>query len=134
MVEQRGQVLDERCGRLPRCNANTAELQAVLEALAYASELPTVTAVQVCTDSKHIVDAMSFWLPAWIRSDWEAVGRRGGRSSKPIQNLDRWKRIAGLIEQVPRLRPVRWVKGHSGAQFNSQADRLARSAATEGGN
>lgn len=133
VVEQRGQVIYERSGGAAGVDAQTAELIAVAKALAYVADLPNPGAVQVCSDSQYVVDGVNTWLPQWIRNDWKAVGRRGGRSSKPIRNVETWQQVAALAERLPRLRPVRWVKAHSGAQFNSRADYLARTAAKGAG-
>lgn len=135
VVEQAGRVLDERSGALDRIAcSNVAELHAVAEALDYAAALPNPSVVQVCicTDSAYIIDGVNSWLPTWIRNGWQPVGRRGGRSSKPIQNRETWQRIADLAERLPRLRPVRRIRAHSGAQFNERADRLAGAAAQGG--
>lgn len=135
VAEQSGVVVAERSGVLDRIAcSNVAELHAVAEALAYAAELPNPGTLQacICTDSSYIRDGIEAWLPTWIRNDWQPVGRRGGRSSKPIRNRDTWQRIADLSERLPRLRPVRRVKAHSGAHFNEPANRLAEAAAKGG--
>lgn len=97
---------------------NRMELRAVLEAL---DGLPAGEAVDVVSDSRYVVDALSKWIHGWKRKGWRTA--TGG----PVLNRD-------LIEAVDaRGRELairyRWVRGHDGHAVNEIVDALAQAAA-----
>src|SRR5512142_3457610 len=97
---------------------NRMELRAVLEAL---DGLPAGTGVEVVSDSRYVVDALSKWIHGWRRKGWRTA------AGEPVLNRD-------LIEAVDaRLREYdvrwRWVRGHDGHAANEIVDALAQSAA-----
>ena len=97
------------------------ELQAVLEAL---RELDGP--VVVVSDSTYIVNCFrDRWYEGWKRRGW--------RTSKkePVKNQDLWEQLIGLYESRPGEISFRWVKGHSGDEWNDIVDQLALRAATD---
>ena len=97
---------------------NRMELRAVLEAL---TGLPEGETVEVVSDSRYVVDALSKWIHGWRRKGWKTA--TGG----PVLNRD-------LIEAIDALaRGLRvqwsWVRGHDGHAVNEVVDGLATSAA-----
>ena len=97
---------------------NRMELRAVLEAL---DGLPAGEAVEVLSDSRYVVDALSRWIHGWRRKGWKTA------SGGPVLNRE-------LIEAVDaRARQLRvswsWVRGHDGHAVNEVVDGLAQSAA-----
>lgn len=97
---------------------NRMELRAVLEAL---DGLPTGESVEVVSDSRYVVDALSKWIHGWRRKGWRTA--TGG----PVLNRD-------LIEAVDaRGRELavryRWIRGHDGHAVNEVVDALAQAAA-----
>jgi ribonuclease HI len=97
---------------------NRMELRAVLEAL---HDLPAGETVEVVSDSRYVVDALSKWIHGWRRKGWRTAA--GG----PVLNRD-------LIEAVDARGAelaVRysWVRGHDGHAVNEVVDALAQSAA-----
>ena len=84
----------------------TAPLMALLEISEHRHGLPIV----VISDSQYLVNTMT----------------RGWRRNK---NLDLWHQL----DQVVALHTVdwEWVRGHSGVQFNEEADRLANQGREE---
>jgi ribonuclease HI len=97
---------------------NRMELRAVLEAL---EGLPEGESVEVLSDSRYVVDALSKWIHGWRRKGWKTAA--GG----PVMNRE-------LIEAVDaRARQLRvsyaWVRGHDGHAVNEVVDGLAQSAA-----
>jgi ribonuclease HI len=97
---------------------NRMELRAVLEAL---HGLPPGESVEVVSDSRYVVDALSKWIHGWRRKGWRTAA--GG----PVLNRD-------LIEAADARGAelaVRysWVRGHDGHAVNEIVDALAQSAA-----
>jgi ribonuclease HI len=97
---------------------NRMELRAVLQAL---EGLPDGSTVDVVSDSKYVVDALSKWIHGWRKRGWKTA------EGSPVLNRD-------LIEAIDaRGRPLRlryqWVRGHNGHALNELVDGLAQSAA-----
>jgi len=97
---------------------NRMELRAVLEAL---EGLPSGETVEVVSDSRYVVDALSRWIHGWRRKGWRTA------AGEPVLNRD-------LIEDADaRARELRvrwsWVRGHDGHAVNEVVDALAQSAA-----
>ena len=97
---------------------NRMELRAVLEAL---DGLPAGEGVEVVSDSRYVVDALSRWIHGWRRKGWRTA------SGEPVLNRD-------LIEAADargRDLGVRytWVRGHHGHPANEIVDALAQAAA-----
>jgi ribonuclease HI len=97
---------------------NRMELRAVLEAL---DGLPGGEAVEVVSDSRYVVDALSRWIHGWRRKGWRTA------AGEPVLNRD-------LIEAADargRDLAVRylWVRGHDGHPVNEIVDALAQAAA-----
>jgi ribonuclease HI len=101
---------------------NRMELRAVLEAL---DGLPDGAGVEVVSDSRYVVDALSKWIHGWRRKGWVTA------QGTPVLNRD-------LIEALDaRSRALRvrygWVRGHDGHAVNEIVDALAQGAARGGG-
>jgi ribonuclease HI len=100
---------------------NRMELRAVLEAL---DGLPAGEQVEVISDSRYVVDALSRWIHGWRRKGWRTA------AGQPVLNRD-------LIEAIDaRAQALRvgysWVRGHDGHAVNEVVDQLAQAAARGG--
>jgi ribonuclease HI len=97
---------------------NRMELRAVLEAL---DGLPAGETVDVVSDSRYVVDALSKWIHGWRKKGWRTA------SGDPVLNRDL---IEALDARAADLN-VRyaWVRGHDGHAANEVVDALAQSAA-----
>lgn len=75
--------------------------------------------LEIVSDSTYVVNC---WRDRW----WEGWLRKGWRNSKrePVANRDLWERLVPHFRDRPDLK-LRWVKGHSGDQWNEVADTLA---------
>jgi ribonuclease HI len=97
---------------------NRMELRAVLEAL---HDLPAGEAVEVVSDSRYVVDALSKWIHGWRRKGWRTA------AGEPVLNRD----LIEAVDARARELAVRftWVRGHDGHAANEMVDALAQSAA-----
>jgi ribonuclease HI len=97
---------------------NRMELRAVLQAL---EGLPDGATVEVTSDSRYVVDALSKWIHGWRKRGWRTA--EGGS----VLNRD----LIESIDARARALQVRWtwVRGHAGHPLNELADALAQSAA-----
>jgi ribonuclease HI len=101
---------------------NRMELRAVLEAL---EGLPAGAGVEVVSDSRYVVDALSKWIHGWRRKGW--VTSQG----TPVLNRD----LIEALDARSRELAVRygWVRGHDGHAVNEIVDGLAQGAARGAG-
>jgi ribonuclease HI len=98
---------------------NRMELMAAIVGL---SALKARCRVQVFSDSKYLVDAMSQgWAENWRGRNW----RRKGRGA--ALNPDLWERLLDLCRQHNVT--FSWVRGHNGEKENERCDKLAVEAA-----
>lgn len=97
---------------------NRMELRAVLEAL---HGLPAGETVEVVSDSRYVVDALSKWIHGWRRKGWRTSA--GG----DVLNRDLIEAVDARASELS----VRysWVRGHDGHPANEIVDELAQCAA-----
>ncbi len=97
---------------------NRMELRAVLEAL---HGLPAGETVEVVSDSRYTVDALSKWIHGWRRKGWRTA------AGEPVLNRD----LIEAVDARARELAVRysWVRGHDGHAVNEIVDALAQAAA-----
>lgn len=97
---------------------NRMELRAVQEAL---HGLPDGETVEVRSDSRYVVDALSKWIHGWRRKGWLTA------AGQPVLNRDL---IEALWTRATALRArFTWVRGHNGHPVNEICDALALAAA-----
>ncbi len=101
---------------------NRMELRAVLEAL---EGLPANVAVQVISDSRYVVDALTRWIHGWRRKGWRTA------QGTPVLNRDLIEALDARAGEL-QLR-YGWVRGHDGHAVNEVVDGLAQGAARGGG-
>ncbi len=97
---------------------NRMELRAVLDAL---HGLPDGETVEIVSDSRYVVDALTRWIHGWRRKGWRTA------AGEPVLNRDLIEAIdarAGALEVR-----WRWVRGHDGHAVNEIVDQLAQAAA-----
>ncbi len=101
---------------------NRMELRAVLEAL---DGLPDGAAVEVVSDSRYVVDALTKWIHGWRRKGWMTS------QGTPVLNRD----LIEALDARSRALTIRygWVRGHDGHAVNEIVDGLAQGAARGAG-
>jgi ribonuclease HI len=104
-------------GAFPITN-NRMELRAVLEAL---EGLPDLATVEVRSDSRYVVDALTRWIHGWRRTGWRTASGGEVLNRDLIEALD--ARAGALTVRFA------WVRGHAGHAVNEVVDALAQSAA-----
>lgn len=93
---------------------NRMELTAALNAI---KTIPKNKEIVIFTDSQYLKNGIEKWIENWKMRHWK---RKGG----VLANVDLWKQLSDEI--VEREIIWKWVKGHSGNQFNERVDRLAK--------
>ncbi len=94
---------------------NRMELTAAIAAL---SALKEPCAVELYSDSKYLVDAVTLgWLEGWRLRGYKK------KDGKPALNPDLWERLHELL--LTHSVTFHWVKGHAGHPENERCDALA---------
>lgn len=96
------------------------EMMAVIKALHAISNRPC-SEVTIYSDSNFVIRGMNEWLSGWKSRGWKKANK------KPVENKDLWLQI----DELSAKHAVTWchVKGHSGVQGNTIADKLANRGA-----
>lgn len=115
LYDAKGSKILEISEKLPLCSPQTnqrAEIYAVIRLLEEAD--PDV-ALEIRTDSRYVVNAMTDWVFSWKQKKWNV----------PVENKDLFQYLTYLSAR--RTGPLRWVhvRGHSGDVGNDAADALA---------
>ena len=111
-----GEIEKELSGGEAKTTNNRMELSAAIAGL---SALKTPCEVELWSDSKYLVDAITL---GWARS-WRAKGWKKGDGS-PALNPDLWEQLLALTEKH-RIEYI-WVKGHAGHPYNERCDEMAQ--------
>ena len=77
--------------------------------------------VDVVSDSRYVVDALSKWIHGWRRKGWKTA------TGEPVLNRDLIEALDARGREL-KVR-YRWVRGHDGHAVNEIVDALAQSAA-----
>jgi ribonuclease HI len=104
-------------GGEPDTTNNRMELMAVIAAL---ESLNRPCTLNICTDSRYVMDGIRSWIANWKRNGWKTAAK------KPVKNVDLWQRLDAAC--APHTIEWQWVKGHSGHPENERVDELARQA------
>jgi ribonuclease HI len=118
VILRMGKHEKEMSGSDPQTTNNRMEMTAVIRAL---NALTEPCDVNVCTDSRYVIDGMTKWVQGWQKKGWINA------SKQPVRNADLWH---DLIDAVRRHKVSwQWVRGHDGHVENERADKLASDAA-----
>lgn len=104
-------------GGEPNTTNQRMELKAALEAVR-SLDGP----LEIISDSTYVVNCFrDRWWEGWLTRGWV------NSKKEPVANRDLWEPLIELYQH--RDVKFTWVKGHSGNQWNDEADRLAVEAA-----
>jgi ribonuclease HI len=93
---------------------NRMELMAAIRGL---RALTKSCSVVLTTDSKYVLNGATQWLAGWKQNGWRTANK------KPVKNIDLWQQLDDVTQS--HTIQWRWVKGHSGHDYNERADALA---------
>jgi len=110
--------IEEISGGDPSTTNNRMELRAAIEAL---RKVHGQGAIELVTDSQYVRLGITQWIVKWRQNGW----RTGAKAE--VKNKDLWQELWDLSQGG--WVTWRWVKGHSGNEYNERADRLARAEA-----
>jgi len=102
-------------GGEPMTTNQRMELTAALDALRSLSG-----SVIVVSDSTYVVNCFrDGWWKGWMKRGWK------NSKKEPVANRDIWEPLIELYQSRSDEIEFRWVKGHSGNEWNEVADELA---------
>ena len=110
----------------PRQTNQRAELTALLRALEI---VPYNRDVIIISDSKYAIDCVTAWFINWRKNGWK------NSAGKAVENKDIIENVLTKVEERNRLKvrtDFEWIKGHTGANGNEEADKLAVAGAKKG--
>lgn len=93
---------------------NRMELRAAIEAI---KSVKKKVKIVIHTDSQYVKNGITVWIKGWLKNDW---------NKGKVKNIELWKEL--LEESLKHEIVWKWVKGHSGVDYNERADRLATEA------
>jgi ribonuclease HI len=96
---------------------NRMELTAAIMALEALKQPCTVT---MYTDSQYLRNGITDWLPKWVRNGWRTADK------KPVKNQELWERLYAATQRHDI--EWKWVRGHTGHEYNERVDKLATAA------
>jgi ribonuclease HI len=118
---QGGNIIASDMGGEKKTTNNRMELMAVissLRALSSMSDVPRKAAVY--TDSRYVQLGITDWINKWKRNSWKTSEK------KPVKNKDLWTELDALTGELTVS--WKWVKGHSGDEYNERCDKMTREA------
>ncbi|KAL9643106.1 hypothetical protein ABK040_003906 [Willaertia magna] len=98
-----------------------AEIKAATRALEIIPK--DVEYIEILTDSKYVINAMTDWRFSWQENNW-----RTKKDNKPVQNEELFKELINEIEKRKEVK-FSYVAGHSNIHGNEMADQLAKKGA-----
>ena len=94
---------------------NKMELTAAIKSLQYFTESKNII---IFTDSKYVMNGIESWIDNWKKNGWKTANK------KKVKNQELWEKLDSEISK--HTIKWKWIKGHTGNEFNEKADCLAR--------
>ena len=107
-------------GNLGQGTNNMGELTACTKALELVNSFDFVS-FKLLGDSQYVISNLVDNYRQWVANDYKTS------SGKPVANVELWKKLDAVYQQVKHKGELQWVKGHSGDIGNDYADTLATS-------
>ena len=107
----------ELSGKEANTTNNIMELTAAIKALEFFDVKKNVI---LYTDSNYLKLGITSWIFAWKKNNWI------NSKKEPVKNKSYWI----TLDKLNSFHNIewKWVKGHSGNEYNDKADKLASSA------
>lgn len=102
----------------PRGTNNTAELNALHQALLLAERELESGSVAIFSDSRYSIQCVTQWAYGWAKKGWK---KQGGE----IKNLELIQEMFALYNKLKGRVQVLHVNGHVGVEGNELADRMS---------
>lgn len=104
-----------------RTTNNRMELSAAIAALSAViqNESWKNRSVVLHIDSQYVKNGISSWIKGWKKNGWR------NSEKQAVKNRDLWEVLDSLNTQLNV--EWKWVKGHSGVEYNEICDKLATS-------
>ena len=99
---------------------NKMELSAAIAALSIIKNTPSFAGRKVIfnIDSQYVKNGITIWIKGWKAKGWKTADK------KPVKNQELWEQLDSLNSSLNV--EWRWVKGHSGVEYNEICDRLCK--------
>ena len=94
---------------------NRMELMAVIAGL---ENVQKGTKVKLFSDSNYVIKGITNWIYSWKKKGWKTS------SNNNVKNKELWQRLDNLINDY-KIEFIK-VRGHSGNEYNEEADSLAK--------
>jgi len=111
--------------------SNRMELTSVLQALLYLIEIEVKKSeeILIISDSMYVVNSLNndySLLKSWYAKNFRHYVKNDEGISvvQDIKNKDLWSEIYACLKNIGEVK-FKWVKGHSGNEYNELADRIA---------
>lgn len=99
-------------------SSNLMELLPVLDGM---RKLRNEKDVQICTDSRYVIRGLTQWMHFWCHNDWQTA------KGEVVCNIDYWQELYDVCKGKTLY--IKWIKGHSGDNYQECCHRLAQYAA-----
>jgi len=120
-TSQGEKILFQDSGGEKSTTNNRMELTAVISALkALISKGGFSGRITVYTDSQYVQKGITEWISGWKLKSWRTADK------KPVKNQDLWMELDTLTGEFSI--EWKWIRGHSGIEFNELCDRMTQEA------
>ena len=121
VVDGDGRKIEESSLFELKTTNNRMELTAVSMALRYCIQ-NHITECTIIQDSLYVVRGINSYMNTWANNGWKIT------SGSQVKNMDLWTEIYELWSLATSVAncSISHIDGHSGNEFNDDADKLAR--------
>ena len=124
LVDENENKVEEISGNAETTTNNRMEMLAILAALKTMdiSYSFTKKSFTIYSDSAYCVNMCNVWISSWEKNGWKRA------KNQPIENLDLVLELSKYLKKFDGQVHIMKVPGHSGVQWNEEADKLAVAA------
>lgn len=106
-------VYKQASARVLKTGSTRMEIQAAIEALLV---LPVNSSVEIFSDSKILIDAVTKKMENWKQVGWVS------KSNIPVPNVD----LFLILDRLSKTHQIKWqwIKAHAGNIYNERCDQM----------